>query len=248
MIGFAYSRKNGEDTAAEFRAKGISAVFLDGETPDHIRIAAIEKFADREIDVLINCQLFAEGFDLSAQVGRRVPIEAVGLWTPTKSLPRAHQMMMRPMRPQENPAILLDHVNMLMNHGFPDDEHDWSLDGHGKMIEGATPMVRCPSCFFAGRPCRVCPDCGHEFRGEGVPVMGRQVDEVAGEIEEVDVAAMRRARSIEEGRARTVPELAHVAVARGYRPGWVLQKLKARGEFAPPYDVVVRAMRDVARG
>lgn len=247
MIGFAYSRKNGEETALEFRRRGVSAVFIDGETPDNIRIAVIAKFADREIDVLINCALFQEGFDLSAQVGRDVPIEAVGLWTPTRSLPRAHQMLMRPLRPQSGHAIIIDHVNLLHNHGFPDDEHEWNLQGHGKMVEGATPMVKCPTCFWAGKPCAKCPDCGHEFKGEDVLSPGRQVEEVAGDIEEIDVEAVRRARKYSEKQelyaAQSMVELAGLAKKYGRKPGWVKHVMIARGKPSPTIWEIERAMR-----
>lgn len=243
MIGFAYSRKNGVETAGRFNQAGVRAAFLDGETPDDHRVNVINAFADRKIDVLVNCALFQEGFDLSAQVGRDVPIEAVGLWTPTRSLPRAHQMMMRPLRPQPSPAVILDHVNMIHNHGFPDDEHEWSLVGHGKMIEGATPMVKCPVCFWAGRPTSKCPDCEHNFRAEDNPSFGRVVEEVAGDIEEVDVEAVRRAKNMQVNSARTLADLVTVAKENGYKPGWVMNKMKYRGDAVPAYDAVLRAMR-----
>jgi len=101
MVGYCYSRQNGEHTADAFNSAGVRAVFIDGEDKDDYRRDRIGKFADGDIDVLLNCQLLGEGFDLSAQVGRRVPIQAVGLYTPMKSLPRAIQQMMRPMRPQD---------------------------------------------------------------------------------------------------------------------------------------------------
>ncbi|TIN81489.1 MAG: hypothetical protein E5X97_32195, partial [Mesorhizobium sp.] len=82
----------------EFRANGIMAVALDGNTPQADRKVAFEGFADRQIDLIINCQLFCEGFDLAAQVDRPVTIEAVLDNSPTQSLARHLQKHGRGLR------------------------------------------------------------------------------------------------------------------------------------------------------
>lgn len=60
-IAFAPSVVRAEQLAAEFRANGIMAVALDGQTPQPDRRSAFVGFADRQIDLIINCQLFCEG-------------------------------------------------------------------------------------------------------------------------------------------------------------------------------------------
>lgn len=247
MIGYCYSRSNGEETAATFRAAGIRAEFLDGDTPDDTRINVIKAFADGRVEVLVNCQLFREGFDLSAQVGRTVPIQAAAFWCPTQSLPLAVQMMMRALRPQDDAAILLDHVNLLRDHGLPDDQREWTLEGVPKKSrEAAIMTMRCPSCFGTVRPVRVCPECGHEMKTDADGNMkfgGRVVKEVAGEIVEVDVEALRAARKQEIRQARSLDDLVSLAKARGYKIGWILNIMKVRGEKPPTYQEVAEAMR-----
>lgn len=257
MIGFCYSRKNGEETAETFRASGIPAVFMDGETPDEMRRAMINAFADRRVKVLLCCQLVREGFDMSSQVGRDVPIEAVGLYTPSKSLPLAIQMMMRALRKQPGHAILLDHVNLLAMHGLPDDDREWSLEGvprKKREAEAAIATMKCPTCTGTFRPwefktvyregvaMRVCPapECEAVFPMGG----GREVEEIAGEIEEVDVEAIRAAKMkrVEIGMARTLEEVAAVAKGRGYKPGYLMHLMKARGEVIT-YKQALEAMR-----
>lgn len=230
-IGYCYSRKNGHDTAEAFNLAGVRAKFVDGETPDGEMLAAINAFANREIEVLLNCQLFREGFDLSAQVGRRVPIESVGLYAPCQSLPMAIQMMMRPMRPQDDYAILLDHSGIFAAHGLPDDERDWSLDRRQEKTQAgvtAFNISTCPSCFSAYKSVLPsCPECG-----TGRPMKPRTVEEIAGELKQIERERIRIAkkdRRIEVGRTKDLPSLADIAIARNYKTGWLIKQAKAKG-------------------
>lgn len=232
MLGFCYSRDHGRDMVNAFNAAGIPTAWMDGDTKDAARREIIGGFADREIRVLMNCQIAREGFDLSAQVGRDVPIEAVGLYAPTQSLPLAIQMMMRPMRPQENEAILLDHAAIFASHGLPDDDREWTLEGKvkgSKPGEATTPTACCSHCYSIYRAAPACPYCGTPR-----VVDGRQVAAIEAEMGELDIASLRkfqddRAKSMAVNAARTVEALADVAVRYGYKVGWLLNKHKSRG-------------------
>lgn len=242
-VGYCYSRKNGILTTAEFNANGIPAAYMDGDTPDDERIRIIGEFADRKIWVLINVALLAEGFDLSSQVGRNVPIESVGLYSPCNSLPRAIQMMMRPMRPQPGAAILLDHVGIFKTHGLPDDERTWTLESGSKKKAGESALATttCSGCLASYRPhVPKCPYC-QTVRD----VVGRTVEEVAGDIEEIDKEAVRQAKKDELRRTRDLPGLVELAKNNGHKPGWIVHLMKARGQTIS-YDQVVRAMRQTA--
>lgn len=245
MIGYAHSRKRGAELAAEFTASGIPSLFIDGETPQDERAEAIRKFADREILVLFNCALFREGFDLSAAVGRDVPIEAVGLYVPTSSLPLAIQMMMRGMRPQEDVSIILDHASVCLNadgtdnHGLPDDDRSWSLTSDVKTkksdAEAIIPTVICGQCFSIYRPSSraSCPYCGHDRDRNG-----RQIREIQQEMIEIDLEkrrlereaidqeSIRKQKRRREGMAKTIDELISIAVDEGHNPFWVVHKAK----------------------
>jgi len=229
-IGYCYSRKNGHDTAQAFNDAGINARFVDGETPDDEMRNAINGFADRSIQVLLNCQLFREGFDLSAQVGRRVPIESVGLYAPCKSLPMAIQMMMRPMRPQDGHAVLLDHAGIFAAHGLPDDEREWTLERRENKQTGvsAVNITTCPSCFGAYRSVLPsCPECG-----TGKPLKPRTVEEIAGELKEIERERKRieaKGKRVEVGRANDMDKLADIAIARKYKTGWLISQAKIKG-------------------
>ena len=247
-IGYCYSRKNGHDTAQAFNDAGISARFVDGETPEGEMNEAINGFADRSIQVLLNCQLFREGFDLSAQVGRRVPIESVGLYAPCKSLPMAIQMMMRPMRPQDDYAILLDHAGIFAAHGLPDDEREWTLDRRENKQAGVTAVnvTTCPSCFGAYRSVLPsCPECG-----TGKPLKPRTVEEIEGELKQIERERIRiekRSKQRQVQAARDLPSIASVALERNYSAGWVAQRMKALGLKSASFSEIHHAMHDARK-
>lgn len=251
-VVYSFSVNHSKHVAATFEAAGIPAAHLDGTTGKTERQAAINRFADGEIKILSSVELLTTGFDLSAQVGRDVPIEAVSLLRPTKSLALAIQMMGRGLRPKQAPAILLDHANVMRDHGLPDDHRVWSLDGAAstkKPGEATMPTCVCANCFGMFRPAYQCPHCG-EVR----EVDGRKIKQVEGELSEIDIKAMRdldtardvefakRQDRIEEGMAKTVADLAVIAKARKYRVGWLVAKAKARG-LPITYNDAVRAMR-----
>jgi DNA repair protein RadD len=213
-IAFAPSVKRAEDLAAEFRANGEMFVALDGNTPQVDRNRAFLALADREISGIVNCNLFAEGFDMSAQVGRDVPIECVLDLYPTQSLARHLQKHGRGLRRKAEPAVLLDLVGGFARNGLPDDDREWSLDGtaKAKKASGEVAVRVCPSCFASHGPAPRCPSCGHVYAVEG-----RVIDEVDGELEEIDLDAVRLTRKIEQAKAGSLDDLVKLATARGYK-------------------------------
>jgi superfamily II DNA or RNA helicase len=255
-IGFAPSRKRGAEYADEFTSAGIPARFIDGETKDKERLQAINDFADGKIQVLFNCQLAREGWDLSSQVGRDVPIQAVLLMNPSKSLPMAIQMLMRPMTSQDGTAVILDMAGIMvnhdgtLNHGFPDSEREWSLEGSVafKKSERVIPTCTCGECFGVFRYRPSCPYCG------GVKdVKGRSLPEIALEMEAIDPGAIRAREEIErkaarmkQGRAQTIQDLADIAASKNYEVGWLFKMAKIK-KVSQPYNVCVRELAEAKR-
>lgn len=217
-IGFAPSVARAEQLAAEFRSNGINAVALDANTPQEERRRSFIGFADRQIDVIMNCQLFCEGFDLAAQVDRDVTIECVLDYSPTQSLARHLQKHGRGLRRKPDAAILLDLVGGFGRLGLPDEEREWSLEGRAKK-DREVEVAQCSECFASHDPAPKCPECGHVYpvleRGEAGE--GRVLDEVEGELEEIDVEALRAQRRNEQGKAKSLDDLVSLATARNYR-------------------------------
>ncbi|KAL5116149.1 putative ATP-dependent helicase IRC3 [Pleosporales sp. CAS-2024a] len=76
---------------ARFRASGIDAQYVTGDTPTKIRSARIDAFRNNEFPVLLNCGVFTEGTDIPN-------IDCVLLARPTKSRNLLVQMIGRGMR------------------------------------------------------------------------------------------------------------------------------------------------------
>lgn len=216
-IAFTPSIKRAEDLAAEFRANGIMAVSIDGNTPREERTRAFNAFADGDIQVITSVNLFCEGFDLAAQVDRDVTVEAVLLYRPTQSLALHLQQIGRALRKKPEPAIILDLVGNLARLGLPDDDREWSLEGRAKK-DREVEVAQCPMCFASHAPARTCPECGYEYPVlKREPGEGRVLDEIEGELEEIDVNAIREQRKREQGQAKSLEDLVRLATARGYK-------------------------------
>lgn len=232
-VAFCVSVKHSQHVAQEFRSAGFVAYHLDGTTSREERRAALQAFRAGQIQVLCNVDLFGEGFDLPA-------IEAAILLRPTKSLSLYLQQVGRALRifPGKQHAIILDHANNIATHGLPDDEREWSLADREKRKKGKDDdephfaIRQCPKCYATHRPAPVCSACGHVYEQTG-----RKVEEVAGELHEIDPAIARRTRLEEQSRARSLDDLIALAKARGYKnpaawAGHIMTARMARGRAA----------------
>ena len=81
-VCFCVNIKHSELIAKAFNDSGINAAHIDGTTPKAERKKIINDFADGKVKVLCNTEIVTTGFDLSAQVGRDVPIETCILLRP----------------------------------------------------------------------------------------------------------------------------------------------------------------------
>lgn len=76
---------------ATFRAHGVDARFITGDTSKHVRAGRLDDFRNRKFPVLLNCGVFTEGTDIPN-------IDCVLLARPTKSRNLLVQMIGRGMR------------------------------------------------------------------------------------------------------------------------------------------------------
>jgi superfamily II DNA or RNA helicase len=123
--------------AEHFKATGIVAHHLDGNTPSSERADVMNQFRDKQIQVLTNCALFDEGLDIPS-------LDGVILARPTQSLSRFLQMVGRALRPCEGKdrAIIIDLAGNYERLGMPDDERVWTLDGLEKKQRKQSKLVR----------------------------------------------------------------------------------------------------------
>ena len=159
-VCYCVSRKHSEHTAAKFRAAGISAAHVDGETHKAERDRIISDFRRKKLRVLCNVDLLGEGFDVPG-------MEAVILARPTASLTLFIQQSMRPLRPDpDNPskvAVIIDHVGNCFRHGLPNAPQEWTLDSKPKKKRiREISMHQCPKCYQVWMTAqRTCPYCGY---------------------------------------------------------------------------------------
>jgi len=212
-IGFAVTIDHSEHMAETFRKSGIMAIHLDGNSKSGDRKAAAKAFAAGDIDVLWNVGLFGEGYDLSAQAGTDVTVDAVILARPTKSICLHRQMIGRALRPKtdKSNAIILDHAGNIMRFGrrggLPELSPDWTLKGREKGKrrpvddEADQAIKRCPACLAAHLPKPVCPFCGHVYES------GRTIEERDGDLNRIDAASLMGETFAEDYRERSLEEL-----------------------------------------
>jgi len=124
-IAFAVNIAHSKQICEKFRAAGIPAAHVDGESPDRDRI--FSDFAAGKYRILVNVGVATYGYDEPS-------IMAVLLARPTMSLSLYLQMIGRGARPYEGKQhyILLDCANCLYNHGLPNEDRKWSLKGSKK--------------------------------------------------------------------------------------------------------------------
>lgn len=232
-IAYCATIKHSKATAALFNESGIPAIHVDGETPDAELKAAIAGFADGKYMVMCNVQLMTTGFDLSAQVGREVPIEACIILRPTQSVALYMQMVGRALRRKPRPAVILDHAGCVLRHGLPDDEREWSLEGRKKGKRKASDddpdvnVQQCKQCFAMFRPGpSVCPSCGAVLE----KMARRDIEAEDGELVKVDVEAFRREQRKEQGQAKGLRDLVALGMRRGMKnpSAWAANVAAAR--------------------
>ena len=178
------------ETAAAYRAAGVPAEVVSGETPDALRAQIQRRFARRELLQLVNVDLFGEGYDLPA-------IETVSFARPTLSYGLYVQQFGRACRPMEGKdhALIIDHVDNCRKHGRPDAPRVWSLDGRERRTRGPNDAI--PLRICANQDCqsdyeRVLPACPYCNEPAPPPSSRSSPEYVDGDLYLLDPAALSR--------------------------------------------------------
>lgn len=106
LLVFCVNVKHMQDVSALFRANGINAQYVSGETKSAERDNIVSDFKAGKVSVLFNCGVFTEGTDIPN-------IDSIFLLRPTKSKPLLVQMVGRGLRLSEgkNKLIVTDFVD-----------------------------------------------------------------------------------------------------------------------------------------
>lgn len=187
-IIFATDVETADEISKDFNTSGVRCVSLNGKSQTAFREQSIEGFAKGNIQILVNVDLFDEGFDVPS-------CEVVVLARPTASLGKYLQMIGRGLRPAPNKtALIIDHVSNVVRHGLPDKLRQWSLgrrDKKAKQLKDPEeiPLTTCKSCLKPYEKFRVvCPYCGFE---KPLPAAkSRSIEMVEGDLVLLDKARL----------------------------------------------------------
>ena len=138
-IVYAIDRQHAQHVAAFYQERGVKCCVIDSRTPAKERELMVEDYREGRLDVLVNVDIFSEGFDCPE-------VEFIQLARPTLSLAKYLQQVGRGMRvSQGKPHVLiLDNVGLYQTFGLPTDERDWQRMFFGKDAgKGCTNLSRC---------------------------------------------------------------------------------------------------------
>ena len=199
------SIRHAEHVMESYNAAGVPAEMLEGKMTNKEREAVIDRLRSGETLIVTAVNLLIEGLDVPN-------IEVIQWLRPTQSLIVFMQGNGRGFRVAngKDKLIILDQVGNWKKHGLPDDDREWTLEGRKKGKkrkadeEADVSIQQCKHCFHIFRPgVAVCPSCGK-------PVEVRQkaeIEVVDGELERIDVTALRKQAKQEQGAARDLVEL-----------------------------------------
>ena len=128
-IIYAININHAKHICAEYKKAGYVAVSIDSKTPAAERKDLVDKFRKGKIDIIVNVDIFSEGFDCP-------DIEFIQLARPTRSLVKYLQQVGRGLRPTEKKVecIILDNVGMYSRFGLPNARRHWRQHFLGKDV------------------------------------------------------------------------------------------------------------------
>lgn len=127
-IVYAINISHAKKIMGLYQEHGIKAVAIDSKTPAMERQADIEAFKKGDIQVLVNVDIFSEGFDCP-------DVEFVQLARPTLSLAKYLQMVGRGLRVAKGKknCVIIDNVGLYRVFGLPSQVWNWKATFEGRL-------------------------------------------------------------------------------------------------------------------
>lgn len=200
-IIFTVNIAHSNHVAQEFRSRGVKAVALSSEDKAEYRSSIIAQFRRGEIDILVNCDLFSEGFDVPA-------VEVVVMLRKTLSYALFKQQFGRMLRVIDGKeyGVLIDHVgnvpHFMEEYGleYPHDDPDWTLNNAPKRkASSKNTLLKAITC----RQCRayyvptsqtkdICPECKRKHSDNDLLDDAKAFQERRGQLVEMDLSSMNK--------------------------------------------------------
>jgi DNA repair protein RadD len=230
-VVFGCSIDHSKLLAARFMDAGIIAEHIDGEMKPSARAAILRRLEAGITQVVTNVNVLTEGWDLPS-------LETVVLARPTKSAALYLQMVGRGLRPAPGKKYLRihDHGGLIMEHGLPDLERDYSLDLDGCISKTSKPSLTiCSACWatYIASPAG-CPRCAKVE--EPSESQTEPPEEILANVTAVPLEELKSKQM-----PLVLPEAAKdsyyasqkaIGDRRGYRENWAAMRFKAKfGHF-----------------
>ena len=130
-IVYAINISHAQKITKLYQENGVRAIAIDSKTPATERQQDIEAFKKGDIQVLVNVDIFSEGFDCP-------DVEFVQLARPTLSLAKYLQMVGRGLRVAKGKknCVIIDNVGLYRVFGLPSQVWNWNAMFEGKLKVG----------------------------------------------------------------------------------------------------------------
>jgi DNA repair protein RadD len=202
-----------------FRAAGVSAEMVTGDTPKDERASIINRFKRGEFRCLVNVAVLTTGFnvpDIDCLIFMRpmrspvLYVQCIGrgvrVTAPVFGIPTAEERLAAIAASQKPDCLLLDFGNVVGELGPVDKiEVRKRPTATGKVIEGveapAAEYKRCPSCGSLAMPsAKWCLECGYGFATENLTKKAgdKAVISTDAEPEEYDVFSVKVERHVKK--------------------------------------------------
>ena len=130
-IVYAINISHAQKITKLYQEHGVKAIAIDSKTPAAKRQQDIEAFKKGDIQVLVNVDIFSEGFDCP-------DVEFVQLARPTLSLAKYLQMVGRGLRVAKGKknCVIIDNVGLYRVFGLPSQVWNWNAMFEGNLKVG----------------------------------------------------------------------------------------------------------------
>ena len=127
-IVYAINISHAQKITKLYQENGVKAIAIDSKTPATERQQDIEAFKKGDIQVLVNVDIFSEGFDCP-------DVEFVQLARPTLSLAKYLQMVGRGLRVAKGKknCMIIDNVGLYRVFGLPSQVWNWKATFEGRL-------------------------------------------------------------------------------------------------------------------
>ena len=232
-VVFCVNCDHSRSVTESFKAAGVEAEHLDGETPAGERADILERVRNGSTQVLCNVFVASYGLDIPA-------LDCAVLARPTKNITLFMQTVGRVLRtyPGKFDALVIDHAGAIAENGFVEDFIPWSLDPTEKVKDrktadaqekNAPKEIECGHCHTVFRGRRDCPSCGLQIIGAGKPIPVHEAD-----LQELakDQRKSNREMTWEE-KCSFIGQLRGYAATHGFQAGWVAHKYRTKTDVWP---------------